>query len=189
MRAHADEIDWRFNGYSFTKSGCGQAKIFAALRAPNNTNPLFKSWIHHWHMWHHVLSTTVEASNGGQWEVDNFITKEYNETHCTWWCWKPVLCRCQFCIHMLYDCLLCSARKLWTKLLLLTMTSAKDLTPALSPGAEPPSTGYILYDWFQYSILHMQKGVWRIYPHCYDCCHGLTLMHAKLKITLVVKLL
>jgi len=46
----------------------------------------------------------------------------------------------------------------------------------------------ILYHWFQYSILHMQKGVWRIYPHCYDCCHGLTLMYAKLTYTLVVKL-
>ena len=43
MRAHANEIDWRFNGRSFTKSGCGQAKSFATLRAPNNTSPPFQN--------------------------------------------------------------------------------------------------------------------------------------------------
>ena len=43
VRAHADEIDWRFNGRSFTKSGRGQAKNFAALRTPNNTNPPFQN--------------------------------------------------------------------------------------------------------------------------------------------------
>ena len=46
--AHVDEIDCRANGRSSTKSGLGQAKIFAALRTPNNTNPPFsKSWIRH----------------------------------------------------------------------------------------------------------------------------------------------
>ena len=43
VRAHVDEIDWRFNGHSFTKSGRGQAKIFATLCAPNNTNPPFQN--------------------------------------------------------------------------------------------------------------------------------------------------
>ena len=43
VRAHADKIDWRLNGRSFTKSGRGQAKIFAALCAPNNMNPPFKN--------------------------------------------------------------------------------------------------------------------------------------------------
>ena len=38
-----DEIDWRFYGRSFTKSGRGQAKFFAALCAPNNTNPPFQN--------------------------------------------------------------------------------------------------------------------------------------------------
>ena len=43
VRGHADEIDWRFNGHSFTKSGHGQAKIFAALRVLNNMNPPFQN--------------------------------------------------------------------------------------------------------------------------------------------------
>jgi len=43
VQAHADEIDWRFNGHSFTKSGHGQAKILAALCTPNNTNPPFQN--------------------------------------------------------------------------------------------------------------------------------------------------
>ena len=43
VREHADEIDWRFNGRGFTKSGRGQAKFFAALRAPNNTNHPFQN--------------------------------------------------------------------------------------------------------------------------------------------------
>jgi len=38
-----DEIDWSFDGHSFTKIGRGQAKIFATLRAQNNTNPPFQN--------------------------------------------------------------------------------------------------------------------------------------------------
>ena len=43
VRAHADEIDWRVNGRSFTKSGRGQAKKFSTLRAPINMNPPFQN--------------------------------------------------------------------------------------------------------------------------------------------------
>jgi len=41
VQAHVDEIDWSFDGRSFTRRG--QAKIFAALRAQNNTNPPFQN--------------------------------------------------------------------------------------------------------------------------------------------------